>query len=141
MKKTDKIHIIESNLEHLDFIENTIRDLYPYQVTNHGQKALDLATTYQPNAILLEGILDGLILCRLIRKNPLFAKTKIVIVTEGISLTDKIKGFQAGADGFFCKPFSAKELLLTLEDLLTNQCFIDGLITQKREAELLCNLH
>ena len=75
----------------------------------NGAEALKQAV-YQPDIILLDinmpGI-DGLTVCEKIRD---YISCPILFLTARIETTDKIKGFQAGADDYIIKPFDIDEL-------------------------------
>ncbi|MEG0803729.1 MAG: response regulator transcription factor [Pygmaiobacter sp.] len=59
--------------------------------------------------IMLEGM-DGVTALRLLRRNPAFAATKVLLLTAKDTETDKIAGLDAGADDYITKPFSVLEL-------------------------------
>jgi len=64
--------------------------------------------------ILLPG-LDGISLCKYFKsKKP---NIKIIILTALSTLDDKLKGFDAGADDYLCKPFEFLELLARVKSL------------------------
>ncbi len=57
--------------------------------------------------VQLPGI-DGLTICREIRKNNIF--TPVLILTAKYLLSDKLEGFSCGADDYLVKPFELPEL-------------------------------
>lgn len=77
-----------------------------------GQKALELAATQNPDLILLDimlpGPLDGLAVARRLRQ---FSKVPVVMLTAKARETDELAGFEAGADDYITKPFSAATLV------------------------------
>lgn len=82
-----------------------------YQVLTacNGAEALKQAV-YQPDIILLDinmPGMDGLTVCEKIRD---YISCPILFLTAQIETTDKIKGFQAGADDYIIKPFDIDEL-------------------------------
>ena len=82
-----------------------------YQVLTacNGAEALKQAV-YQPDIILLDinmPGMDGLTVCEKIRD---YISCPILFLTAQIETTDKIKGFQAGADDYIIKPFDIDAL-------------------------------
>ena len=65
--------------------------------------------------ILLPGELDGYDVCRRIRA---FSKVPIIMLTAKTQETDKVEGFNAGADDYLTKPFSSQELLARIKAVL-----------------------
>ncbi|WP_218081451.1 response regulator [Anthocerotibacter panamensis] len=81
---------------------------------NEPLKALMQIVRLKPELILLDvgmPLLDGYELCRLLRKNPLFKKTPIVMVTGNTGFLDRAKATMVGATDYLTKPFSQEGLL------------------------------
>ncbi len=81
---------------------------------NDPLKALIQITRIKPEVILLDvgmPCLDGYELCRLLRKNPLFKKTPIVMVTGNTGFLDRARATMAGATDYLTKPFTQEGLL------------------------------
>ena len=83
-----------------------------------GQQALELATSEEPDLIVLDikmPGLDGFEVCRRIRES---SAVPIIMLTALASLDDKIKGLDMGADDYVTKPFSAEELVARIQAVL-----------------------
>jgi pilus assembly protein CpaE len=65
--------------------------------------------------------LDGYEVCRRIRRLPAFARMPILMLTGHNTLTERIKGFEAGADNYLSKPVSPEELQALVKALLQRQ--------------------
>jgi DNA-binding response OmpR family regulator len=79
-----------------------------------GLVALDALTARPPDLVLLDLNLpdvDGLTICRELRRNPITAKVAVLMLTARAEERDKLLGFDLGADDYVTKPFSMKELL------------------------------
>ncbi len=75
-----------------------------------------------PDLILLDvGMpnVDGYQLCSLLRKNPSFKKTPIVMVTGNTGFLDRAKAKLAGSTDYMVKPFNQAELLKMVFRYLT----------------------
>ncbi len=84
-----------------------------------GENALELAASQNPNLVLLDillpGPLDGLAVCRRIRE---FSTVPIIMLTAKARAVDEVAGFEAGADDYITKPFSAATLIARVEAAL-----------------------
>ncbi len=77
-----------------------------------GITGLHLAVTQTFDAIVLDLMLpgmDGMTLCRRFREESQ-KSTPILMLTAKDTLTDKLEGFDAGADDYLLKPFALEEL-------------------------------
>ncbi|MGE5373510.1 MAG: response regulator transcription factor [Bacteroidota bacterium] len=80
-------------------------------VAYDGKKALSLAKTERPDAVILDlGLpqLDGLDFTREFRKT---SNAPIIMLTARSEESDKLIGLELGADDYMTKPFSPKELI------------------------------
>ena len=92
-----------------------------YQVTtiNQSSKAMQAAKAIQPDLIILDIMMpppDGFTLCALLRADPKFSETPILIITALDNTNSKATTF--GANDYLSKPFNLDELSLRLEILL-----------------------
>ena len=84
----------------------------------NGEAGLDLARTYEYDAIVLDLMLpklDGLAVCRALRSAG--KRTPVLIVSARDMVADRVKGLDAGADDYLTKPFAVEELLARLRAL------------------------
>ena len=84
-----------------------------------GNLGLELATGSRFDLIILDLMLpgkDGITLCREFRAQSKH-DTPILMLTARDTLTDKITGFEAGADDYLVKPFSLRELEVRVQAL------------------------
>lgn len=120
MKK--KILLVEDNPATIDIIQTELDYLgYDFSVADNGQKALDLASSYLPDLILMDisiPKLDGLEATTLIRKNPKTKKIPILAATARALPGDREKCLQAGCDDYIAKPFTHHELGAAIKKLL-----------------------
>jgi DNA-binding response OmpR family regulator len=79
---------------------------------------LEAVETKPPDLIVLDVMLpdgDGFLLARRIRKSQ---EVPIIFLTAKATESDRITGFELGADDYVVKPFSPKELSLRVEAVL-----------------------
>ena len=67
--------------------------------------------------VMLPGM-NGLELCRRLRREPFTKNTPIVMLSAKASKADENKGLETGADAYISKPFSNKELIDRLKSIL-----------------------
>jgi len=94
-----------------------------YQVTTaaDGASALEIARRDQLDLIILDIMLpemDGLEVCRQLRREGLTATTPIMMLTAKGDEIDKVVGLEVGADDYVTKPFGRRELLARVRALL-----------------------
>jgi len=79
-----------------------------------GREALEQARQKQPDIIILDLMLpgiDGIEVCRQIRKNASTSAAGILMLTAKTEEVDQLVGFSAGADDYVAKPYSMRVLL------------------------------
>lgn len=94
-----------------------------YQVITaaDGASALEAAHRETPDLIILDIMLpemDGLEVCRLLRRESETATTPIMMLTAKGDEIDKVVGLEVGADDYVIKPFGRRELLARVRALL-----------------------
>ena len=94
-----------------------------YQVLTaaDGVRALEVARLELPDLIVLDLMLprmDGLEVCRQLRKEDQTAATPIIMLTAKDDEIDKVVGLEVGADDYVTKPFGRHELLARIRALL-----------------------
>ena len=86
-----------------------------------GNSTLDAARKESPDLIILDIMLpgiDGLEVCRQLRREHSTATTPIMMLTAKAEEIDKVVGLEVGADDYMTKPFGRRELLARVRALL-----------------------
>lgn len=94
---------------------------YEVRSTGDGEEALLMVREQQPDAIILDWMIEqvpGIEVCRQLRKNRETARIPIVMLTARGEEEDRIRGLKTGADDYVTKPFSPRELMARIEALL-----------------------
>ncbi|HVH26074.1 MAG TPA: response regulator transcription factor [Vicinamibacterales bacterium] len=87
-------------------------------VASDGSTGLDLARRKRPDLVVLDlGLpsLDGLTVARTLR---LESDVPIIMLTARVDETDRLAGFDVGADDYITKPFSPRELVARVSSVL-----------------------
>lgn len=88
---------------------------------NKSSKAMKVAHAEKPDVFVLDLMMpepDGFQLCRMLRADPDFQRTPIIIVTALTNLDSKIVAMGAGANDYLTKPFHIEELKSRINALL-----------------------
>ena len=90
-------------------------------VASDGDEALALVASFNPDLLLLEVMMpkkSGCEGCEALRGDPERAGLKIVMLTAKGRDTEMAKGLAIGADAYVTKPFSTKELVDKVKEML-----------------------
>ncbi|MEX2224463.1 MAG: SpoIIE family protein phosphatase [Candidatus Rokuibacteriota bacterium] len=94
-----------------------------YEVTSaaDGLEALEAIHRQAPDLILLDVMMpraDGFETLRQIREHGPTTQVPVIMLTARAALTDKMKGFERGADDYVAKPFEPAEVVARVQALL-----------------------
>ncbi len=117
-----KIMVVEDDEQALTFLAEVLAlGGHEAIVVNDSSKALDMAGSRLPEVFLLDLMMpppDGFKLCRMLRADPRFKYTPILIVTALDDTDSKIVAIGAGANDYIVKPFAVEDLLAKVRALL-----------------------
>lgn len=86
---------------------------YAVTVASDGEEGLRQAQKVNPALIICDWVMprmNGLEVCRQIKVTPELSATFFILLTSMGSVEDRVKGLDAGADDFLCKPIEMNEL-------------------------------
>jgi DNA-binding response OmpR family regulator len=104
-----------------------------------GTEALEKVARRSPDVVLLDVKMDdlsGYEVCRRIKTLPETADTQVLFVTARTEEEDLLKGFEALANDYLTKPFSARELKARTKNALRTKNLLDALGARTRFLEL-----
>jgi two-component system response regulator MprA len=111
--------VVEDDVRLSAFLDRALTQAgYRTERVPDGPTALEAAAALGPDLVILDvGLpgLDGLEVARRLRARSC---VPILILTARDGVTERINGFDAGADDFLAKPFALEELLARLRALL-----------------------
>lgn len=127
----DLIYVVEDEADVARLIEHNLRTA-GYEVSTFltGIPVVPSATRNHPSLFLLDVMLPGLNgfdLCRQIRAHEQLSKTPVIFLSARAQEPDRLQGFDVGADGYITKPFSPRELIARVRNLLRGQPEVSGL--------------
>ena len=118
-----KILIVDDDAGIRELVDMTLRsdDYHIFQAEN-GQQAIKIARAEKPDLIIMDvmmpGDIDGFEATRIIKSDPETKKCAIIILSGKGQDAEREKGFTAGADDYFTKPFSPLALIKKVEEVL-----------------------
>ena len=117
-----KIMVVDDDKDATSLFEEVLKaEGYEPLILNESSKALQLAKKEKPALFILDLMMpepDGFKLCRMLRKEPEFKYTPIIIVTALNDTDSRIVAIGAGANDYLTKPFRLDELYDSIKDHL-----------------------
>jgi twitching motility two-component system response regulator PilG len=89
-----------------------------------GFDALSKIADHQPDVIFVDIMmprLDGYQTCALIKKNPKFKGTPVIMLSSKDGLFDRARGRMVGSDEYLTKPFTKESLLNTVGQFMAQR--------------------
>lgn len=117
-----KILVVDDEPDALELVEfNLKRAGFDVASAEDGEGAIRQARALLPDVIVLDVMLprlDGLEVCKILRADARTQATRIIMLTAKASEIDRVLGLELGADDYLTKPFSPRELILRIRNLL-----------------------
>jgi two-component system alkaline phosphatase synthesis response regulator PhoP len=118
----EKILVVEDETDILELITfNLAREGFQVQGVLSGEEALQAVHDNPPNIVVLDLMLpgvDGLEVCKEIRRDPGTKGMAIIMLTAKGDEADIVAGLELGADDYITKPFSPRVLLARIRAVL-----------------------
>ncbi|MEB3278137.1 MAG: SpoIIE family protein phosphatase [Lyngbya sp.] len=137
-----KILVIDDDTVIRELLRRTLQKQgYDVSVACNGEEGIQKAQLLRPALIICDWImprLSGIEVCRQVKANPELSTTQFFLLTSLGSISDRVKGLDAGADDFISKPIEMNELYARVRAGLRLHQLSQDLQTQKQllEAEL-----
>ena len=122
MEELKKVLVVDDDpyiLMSLEFLMK--KNGYDVMVARNGTEALELVEKQMPNIVLLDIMMpdvDGYEICRHIKNSDKLKHTKVVFMSAKTKESDIQKGYDLGASLYIIKPFSTRELVKQIKELM-----------------------
>ena len=127
-----KILVVEDDAMVRNLIATTLKaNSYPYATAPNGATAIRMASSEQPDLVLLDLGLPDMDGVEIIQNIRTWSQMPIIVISARSEDSDKITALDAGADDYLTKPFSVAELLARLRVM---QRRLASLGSQKEDA-------
>ncbi len=129
------ILLVEDNEQILKYLSGKLAEHFNVITATCGEEALKCVSEYLPEIVVSDIMMagmDGLTLCRQIKKNSLYADIFVILLTAKTSSEDELRGYKEGADIYIKKPFDSEALINQIINILNTR--------QKRKEQFLKSL-
>jgi len=120
-----KLLIVDDEAHIRMLIEQTLEELEDEGVeflsAENGEQALEIIQSENPELVFLDVMmpkLNGMEVCRRVKKELLLDKVFIVLLTAKGQELDRLKGQEVGADVYMTKPFDPEVILAKAREVL-----------------------
>jgi len=121
-KNMPKIIVVDDDKTSTALFEQVLlMNKFEVVTLNESAKTVKIASEVRPDLIILDLMMpepDGFKVCRMLRADPLFRRTPIIIVTALNDLDSKLVAMGAGASDYLVKPFHIDQLFSMIEKQL-----------------------
>jgi two-component system, sensor histidine kinase and response regulator len=117
----NRILIVDDDPLNVSILEEVLEEGFVIAAAASGAEALRVAAEFKPDLLLLDIMMpemDGYETCRRLRQSPESRFVKIILVSAKAMLSERLKGYEAGADDYVTKPFDHSELLAKVKVFL-----------------------
>ena len=123
MKSPPLILIVDDNPANVEIFQMRLAaNHYDIITAVDGEAGLRMAREHLPDLILLDIMMpkiDGYEVCQRIRSDPSLKDIHIIMITAKGRDVEKEKGLALGADYYITKPFSTREVVMKIKEMLT----------------------
>lgn len=117
------ILLVEDHPDMRQYIGKLLGDHYHVVEATEGQQALEIIREYTPDLIISDvmmPVMGGLTLAKKLKEDPKYKLTPFIALTAHANERDKLMAYRTGIDDYMVKPFDAEELIVRIQNLLTN---------------------
>lgn len=133
-ESTQLVLVIDDNQDVRDYVKILLEEKYSVIEASNGAEGLKLAIKYVPDIIICDvmmPVMDGMECCKKLKSEQRTSHIPVMMLTAYSVDEQKIKGYECGADSYISKPFSAKLLLVRLQNLLDNHKRLQNFFADK----------
>jgi len=119
------IYVVEDDPDVSQLIEHNLLGAgYEVSTFLSGARVIQMAAAHEPALFLLDVMLpevSGFDLCRQIRQHEKLRTTPVIFLSARTQEPDRLQAFDVGADGYITKPFSPRELIARIRNIVRNK--------------------
>lgn len=131
-EKQPLVLVVEDNEDIRDYVMSSLESHYQVLAASNGKEGAELARKHIPDVIISDimmPVMDGMELCKAVKGDITTSHIPVILLTAKDSLQDKEEGYEAGADSYLTKPFSAKLLISRINNILESRKLLASIIS------------
>ena len=139
MPAGSRILAVDDNPINLAIIEETFQGRFTLRLAHDGEEALRIAPTFLPDIVLLDVMMprpDGYEVCSQIKNDRVLRHSQVIMVSAKTDISERLRGYRAGADDYVTKPFEEEELFAKVSAALKTKSIYCSV---QRELDALCS--
>jgi two-component system cell cycle response regulator len=129
---TARVLVVDDIVANVKLLEARLRaEYFEVMTASSGFEALEICARESADLVLLDVMmpgLDGFEVCRRLKADPKTQNIPVVMVTALDQPSDRIQGFEAGADDFLTKPVNDVALITRVKNLTRMKQMTDELV-------------
>ena len=118
-----QILVVEDDVDIAELVAfNLERQGWGCALVHHGAEGWEMIQRRRPDLVILDVMLpgmDGMQIFRAMKENEMTRGIPVIFLTARGELADRLEGLSLGADDYVTKPFSPKELVLRVRNVLS----------------------
>ncbi|MBQ3690802.1 MAG: response regulator [Bacteroidales bacterium] len=129
---------VEDNTDIQEYIRISLSQKYTIITAHNGKLGIQAALEKIPDIIvsdIMMPVKNGIELCKAIKNDIRTSHIPVILLTAKDTLEDKTEGYDAGADSYLTKPFSATLLASRIENLLEKKHRLKEFFSAKTPVE------
>lgn len=116
--------LADDNVELLRLMAKVLSGRYRVATAHNGQEALDFLSAHGADLVVSDvmmPVMDGYALCRRVKSQAETGHIPVIMLTAMQGEDDRVRCYEAGADGYLAKPFGMDVLVARIDNLVRAQ--------------------
>lgn len=116
--RQSSILVVDDNADMREYVQGLLTGRYRVFEAENGTAALNVAKHIHLDLVLTDATMpemDGFALLEALRKNPSTRTLPVILLSARAGEKARLQGFDAGANDYLTKPFTARELVARVE--------------------------
>ncbi|MDE6399662.1 MAG: helix-turn-helix domain-containing protein, partial [Muribaculaceae bacterium] len=136
--KKRSILVVDDDKELMEYMCGHLGQRYKVMGAGDGKEALRIVADNQPDIIVSDvmmPVMDGITLLRRLKGNADTHHIPVVLLSSKNEVSDRMTGWDKGADAYIGKPFDVEEIEALIDNLIDNRLRIKGKFSGVQETD------
>lgn len=133
-----KVLVVDDDAELRGYVASMLGKYYKVKEAADGNEAMKIVADWKPNIVVSDVVMsgmDGLTLLKRLKSNADTNHIPVVLLSSKTALSDRMAGWDKGADGYLGKPFNVDELMALVDTLIENRQRMKGKFSGAQDTE------